>query len=226
MNITALTPQPRNPGRWNLFLDGAFVFALDGAVVLEHGLAAGQELTAEAAERLRTASAEQDLYAAALHYLAARPRSRAEVRRRLLRARPQRPAPEADTVERVLERLERASLLNDQEFAGFWIENRERFSPRSARALGMELRQRGVDRATVDAATDATRDDERALAAGRQRLRSLVGLDFNAFRERLGGFLLRRGFSYSVARGAVRALWAESHGDETPDGDRAEDGED
>ncbi|HEY7975491.1 MAG TPA: RecX family transcriptional regulator, partial [Ktedonobacterales bacterium] len=172
MNITALTPQPRNPGRWNLYLDGTFVFALDGAVVLEHGLAAGQELTAEAAERLRTASAEQDLYAAALHYLAARPRSRAEVRRRLLRARPQRPAPEAATVERVLERLERASLLNDQEFAGFWIENRERFSPRSARALGMELRQRGVDRATVDAATDATRDDERALAAGRQRLRS------------------------------------------------------
>ena len=224
--ITALTPQPRHTDRWNVFLDGAFAFALDGAVVLARGLATGQELTDAEVERLRGAGIEQDLYAAALRFLATRPRSRSEVRRRLLRPRPNHPPPDPEAVARVLERLTDANLLNDEEFAAFWVENRERFSPRSARALGAELRQRGVDRATVDAATDATRDDERALEAGRQRLRSVAGLDYRAFRERLGGFLLRRGFGYAVAGRAVRSLWAESHDETAPTADDADAGTD
>lgn len=233
MRITQLEPQARRPDRWNLALDGAFAFGLDGAVVAAHGLAVGQELTPDTVERLRSAAAEHDLYAAALRFLAPRPRSRAEVRRRLLRPRPTSPRanparasrPPADlaAVERVLDRLTGEGYLDDRDFAGFWVENRERFSPRGARALAAELRQRGVDRATVDAATDPDRDAERALAAGRQKLRTLAGLEYRAFNDRLGPFLLRRGFGYEVARATVRALWAETHGDERAEADDAND---
>jgi regulatory protein len=213
MRITALDPQAHQPDRWNLALDGTFAFALDGAVVVREGLRVGLELSAEDVERLRAAAQEQDLYAAALRFLAPRPRSRVEVRRRLLRPRPKREPPSAAAVERVLERLERAGYLNDREFAAFWVENRERFSPRSARALGVELRQRGIARETADAATAPELDEERALAAGRARSYALRGLDFQAFRERMGAFLVRRGFGYEVAGRAVRQLWAEAGGD-------------
>jgi regulatory protein len=213
MRITALDPQAHQPDRWNLSLDGAFAFGLDGAVVVREGLGIGLELSSEDVERLRVAAQEQDLYTAALRFLAPRPRSRAEVRRRLLAPRPRREPPPAVAVERVLERLQSAGLLNDQDFAAFWVENRERFSPRSARALGMELRQRGVARETADAATAPELDDERALAAGRTRLRALGGQDFKGFRERMGAFLLRRGFGYGVAGRAVRQLWEEMGGD-------------
>ena len=223
MRITQLEPQIRRPDRWNLSLDGAFAFGLDGAVVVEEGLAVGQELTPAAVERLRAAAAERDLYAAALRFLAPRPRSRAEVRRRLLRPRPKHPSADAGAVERVLERLTRDGYLDDRDFAGFWVENRERFSPRGARALAAELRQRGVDRATGEAATDPDRDAERALAAGRQKLHTLAGLDYQAFRDRLGPFLLRRGFGYDVARTAVRQLWDEARGDHSADDDTPDD---
>jgi regulatory protein len=221
MKVTALEPQIRRTDRWNVSLDGAFAFALDGAVVVAEGLVVGLELTPDDVARLRAAGEEQDLLAAGLRFLAPRPRSRAEVRRRLLRPRPRQSAPDGRAVDRVLERLEASGLLDDRAFADFWVENRERFSPRSAHALGMELRQRGVDAKTVHETTEPERDSERALAAGRQKLRSLAGVDYSTFRDRLGPFLLRRGFSFAVARTAVRQMWEEAHG-----GEPVEDNED
>ena len=218
MKITALEPQAHHTGRWNVALDGAFAFGLDEAVLVSEGLAVGDELTPSDVERIQGREAERKLLDAAIRFLTPRPRSRAEVRRRLLRPHPKRPTPAPDAVERMLDRLEQLGLLSDRDFADFWIENRERFSPRSARALSQELRQRGVDRETVDAVADPERDDERALAAGRQKLRSLAGADYETFRNRLGSFLLRRGFSYGVARSATRLLWEEAHGS-APDAD-------
>lgn len=217
MKITALEPQARQPDRYNLSLDGRFALGLDASVVLAEGLSVGAELLAEDVERLRSREDERRLFDAAVRFLAPRPRSRAEVRRRLLRPHPRHAAPSPEAAERILDRLQQLELLDDRQFAEFWIENRERFSPRSARALGQELRQRGVARETVEEVSDPDRDEERALAAGRQRLRGASGLDYETFRARIGGFLLRRGFGYDVVRSAVRALWEESRGDTAPD---------
>lgn len=231
MRITAIEPQEKNPDRYSLHLDGRFALGLDGAAVVAAGLYVGMELTEVDLEQLRHVEAERKLWDAALHFLAPRPRSRAEVRRRLLTPRPNRnrdrerdrKPPDADAVERVLDRLQEQGLLDDQQFATFWVENRDRFSPRGARAIAQELRQRGVSRETVEAAAAPELDAERALAAGRRRLRSVAGLDFADFRARLGPFLLRRGFSYEVAREAVRQLWDETHGEDTVAVDDADD---
>jgi regulatory protein len=180
------------------------------------------ELSEDDITRLRAAAEERRIYDSALSFLTARPRSRAEVRRRLLRPRPNRQTPAPEVVDRVLARLERMGLLDDREFSEFWVEQRERFSPRSASAVRFELRQRGVAREITEETVDSDQDEERALTAGRQRLRSLGGLDYETFRDRLGPFLLRRGFSYTIARQVTKTLWEETHGD-TPEED-AEDG--
>lgn len=218
MKITAIEPQAHHPDRYNIALDGRFAFGLDAAVIVAEGLTVGRELTSDDIARLRVADDERKLLDAALHFLAPRPRSRVEVRRRLLTPKRNRALPSAEAVDRVLDRLEQMGLLDDREFAGFWVENRERFSPRSSRALGQELRQRGVSRETVEEVSDPDRDEERALAAARQRLRTVADADYETFRTRLGQFLLRRGFSYTVARAVVRQLWEETHGGDTSDG--------
>ena len=225
MKITALEPQARHPDRYNLALDGRFALGLDASIVLAEGLTVGRDLTDEEVARLRGSDDERRLLEAAMRFLAPRPRSRAEVRRRLMRPRPKQPAPPAEMVERVLDRLQHMRLLDDRQFADFWVENRERFSPRSARALGQELRQRGVPREVAEEAAGGTDDEERALVAGRQKLRGAAGLEYDAFQARLGGFLLRRGFSYGVARGAVRALWEESRGSAPGSDDEGDAGE-
>jgi len=213
MKITAIEPQQRHPDRYNIALDGRFALGMDGALVVAEGLCVGLELSATDVERLAGREEERRLFDAAVRFLAPRPRSRAEVRRRLLAPRPNRPIPSREGVERILDRLEQMELLNDRDFADFWVENRERFSPRSARALGQELRQKGVARETAEQVSDPDRDADRALAAARQRLHTLRGLEYEAFRTRLGQYLLRRGFSYGIARETVRLLWEELRGE-------------
>jgi regulatory protein len=208
-----MQPHRRRPDEWHISLDGDYAFTLDGATLVAEGLAVGMELGEDDITRLRAAAEERRIYDAALSFLTARPRSRAEVRRRLLRPRPHRQTPAPEVVDRVLARLERMGLLDDREFSEFWVEQRERFSPRSASAVRFELRQRGVAREITEETVDSDQDEERALAAGRQRLRSLGGLDYETFRDRLSPFLTRRGFTYTIARQVTKTLWEETHGD-------------
>jgi regulatory protein len=214
MKITAIEPQARRPTRRNIEVDGRFALALDETLVLEYALIVGQEVTQADLETWRAAEEFQHLLENALNFLTFRPRSREEVRRHV---QGQRVPPEM--VQRVLEKLDQMGVLNDQQFASFWVENREEFNPRSARALGAELRQRGVDRETIAASVAPERDEERALAAGRKKLRSLSTADYQTFRNRLGPFLLRRGFSYTITNAAVRQLWEELHAERPPEDD-------
>ncbi len=219
MKITAVEPSARTPDRWHISLDGAYAFSVDGTLLVSEGLYSGREVTEDEVRRWRQAAEEQRTFDAALAFLAARPRSRTEIRRRLLRPNPKRPSPAPETVERVLARLTEMGLVNDEEFASFWVEQRERFSPRAAYAMTQELRQRGVSAEVATQAADPERDLERALQAGRQRARMLPTDDYAAFRTKLGSFLQRRGFAYGVARDTVRQLWQELGGERNADGD-------
>ena len=207
MLITALEPQTNNPERINLFVDGRFLLGVNAAIVLQMGLRLEQELSPDQLEQLRSEEVEQQAVDRALNYLSYRPRSREEVRRYL-----RRKETPPEIIEAALARLDRLDFVNDRTFAGFWIESREQFSPRGARALKNELRLKGVERDVVDELVDDEQDEERALRAGRKKAISLANIpdiDYATFRNRLGSFLQRRGFGYEVATKTVRTLWKE-----------------
>lgn len=208
--ISAIQQDARRPERYHLHLDDGRVLTLDEALVVSEHLYAGLALDEGAITWLLAAEEERALVDRATRYLAARPRSRTEVRRRLLRPAPGKPTPSAEAVERALERMEHFGYLDDAAFATYWTEQRDRFSPRSARAIQQELRQRGVDAETVGASATPDDDEERAVAAGRKRLRALASADQRDFTQRMGAFLQRRGFGYGVARAAIRRLWDEA----------------
>lgn len=212
-SITAIRQDERRPDHYHIELESGDDLLLDEALVVSERLAPGDALDDADIARLRAAAAEREVFDRAAMYLAVRPRSRAETRRRLLRTSPRRAAPPEDVVDRTLDRLERMGYLDDTAFAAYWAEQRERFSPRSARAIRQELRQHGVDAETAAASANPDDDEERAVAAGRKRLGGLAQADYQTFYTRMGGFLQRRGFSYGVARSAIRRLWAESHGE-------------
>ena len=196
-----------NPDRINLFVDGRFLMGVSTVIVLQMGLRLEQELSPEQLEQLHSEEIEQRAVDRALNYLSYRPRSREEVRRYL-----RRKETPAEIIETALERLDRLDFVNDRTFAGFWIESREHFSPRGARALKNELRMKGVERDVVDELVNDEQDEERALRAGRKKAMSLVNtpnIDYATFRNRLGSFLQRRGFGYQVVTKTVRELWKE-----------------
>ena len=207
MRITALEPQVNNPERINLYVDGRFLLGVNAAIVLQMGLRLQQELSPDQLEQLQSEEAEQRAVDRALNYLSYRPRSREEVRRYL-----RRKETPPEIIETALARLDRLDFVNDRTFSGFWIESREQFSPRGARALKNELRMKGVERDIVDEMVNDEQDEERALRAGRKKAMALVNapdIDYATFRNRLGSFLQRRGFGYQVTARTVRALWKE-----------------
>jgi regulatory protein len=207
MRITALEPQMNNPDRINLFVDGRFLMGVNAVIVLQMGLRLEQELSPELLEQLHSEEIEQRAVDRALNYLSYRPRSREEVRRYL-----KRKETPPEIIETALARLDRLDFVNDRAFAGFWIDSREHFSPRGARALKNELRMKGVERDVVDELVNDEQDEERALRAGRKKALSLVNtpnIDYATFRNRLGSFLQRRGFGYQVVTKTVRELWKE-----------------
>ena len=120
-------------------------------------------------------------------------------------------APET-VIEEVLKRLQDTNLLNDQQFAQTWVENRNTFRPRSRRALAMELRQKGLDDEVVQDTLDNNVDENAlALEAARKYARKVQKLDWPDFRQKLGGFLGRRGFSYGIVAPVLRQVWSEVH---------------
>lgn len=211
--VTALEPQLHDAERVNVYLDGSFAFGASLLVITARRIVVGRELSDEEVADLRHDEQIERAYGAALAFLSYRPRSRREVADYL-----QRRKVESEVVSAVIERLERLALIDDHEFARFWVENRRQFRPRGARALQQEMRLKGVPNDIIaDALADLGEEDRLAYEAGARRLRSLQTGDRQEFFRRMVGFLQRRGFGYEVAAGTARRLWSEAHGGESGD---------
>jgi len=199
--ITALRVQRRNRNRVNVYLDGRFAFGL--AAIEAARLRVGQVLSDEDIARLRQRDTAERAAGRALDLLSYRPRSEAEIRERLT----ERYDPE--TAGEVLERLRRSGLVDDREFARYWVQNRLEHNPRGAVALRQELYQKGVDESAIEEALAEYDEEEAAARAAEMARRKLRGLPPDVFRRRLTDYLLRRGFSYGVVRAVVQQALEE-----------------
>lgn len=203
--ITALKIQKRNPNRVNVYLDGEFAFGLSRTTAA--WLRVNQPLTPEKIAALQAQDAQEDAFQQALRLLSYRPRSVAEVRKKLVDKKYD-PA----VIEAVLNRLLDSHYLSDQNFAEEWVENRSTFRPRSRRMLQYELRKKGVAEEHIQSALARITDEtELAYQAGIRYAARLADLDRETFRRRLGAYLSRRGFSYGTIAPVVKRIWDETH---------------
>ncbi len=221
MRVTQIEPAQRDADRVAVWLDGRLALTCHASVWAAAGWVTGDDVGAEDVRRLTETDETQTLVERALRLLAARPRSRAELARRLARGTKARPAPAPAQIEAALARLAELELIDDRAFADFWVEQRDRFRPKGSQALRGELRGQGVARDEIEAVVAPDRDLERALDAGRRRAHQIAARkpdDPRAFRDQLGPFLVRRGFPYDIVREAVTRLWREISETDAPVG--------
>ena len=202
--ITAIEPQQKNPQRVNIYLDGEFAFGLDALVA--GWLRVGQELGEEKIASLKLQDDHEVTFQKAVHFLSFRPRSSAEVRQNLSKR-----GISESLIEETLNRLQSTRLVNDDAFARAWVENRNTFRPRGKPALRMELRKKGLNEEIIQSVLDAQVNEAAlALTTARKYGRRLSGLEWPEFRQKLSGFLARRGFSYTTLAPVVSKVWKES----------------
>lgn len=200
--ITGLEVQKRSPERVSVYLDGEFAFGLPAIEAAR--LHQGQVLSEAEIAALRALDDLSRAIDYAARLLARRPYSSAEIRRSLA-AREVAPT----TIEEALARLESLGYVDDRAFAQFWVENRERFRPRSPQALRHELRQKGLAADIIEAALSALDARESAVRAAQEPLRRLRGQTRAEVQIRLGAFLARRGFDYDIIREAVETILSQ-----------------
>jgi len=138
-----------------------------------------------------------------LRLLTARARTRAELEGQLAK----RGYPD-DVSARVLDRLARAGLVDDVDFAEQWVRSRRANAGKGKRALAAELRTKGVDDDVIAAALadiDAGAERQRAEQLVRDKLRrEKLGDDDTKVARRLVGMLARRGYSQTMAFDVVK----------------------
>jgi regulatory protein len=202
--ITALRASRGRGKRVRVFMDGRFAFSLEAEVALKEGLKVGQELYTGQIDALTRANQCQRCLDAAAGYLSYRPRSEYELRKRLLKR-----GFDDDSIEAVLAKLKGQGLIDDGDFARFWKENRQSFSPRSQWLTRLELKQKGVPNEIIEQVASTIDDADNAYKAATRRARSLMVSDYRSFRRRLGEYLKRRGFGYGVINKTIERLWQE-----------------
>ena len=117
-----------------------------------------------------------------------------------------------DIAEAVLDRFEELHLLDDTSYAETFVRSRHTERGLAKRALGYELRKRGIDEETAAEALSTLDEDQEATTARRlvdSRLRATKGLDPQVRTRRLVGMLARKGYSGSIAFRVVKEALAE-----------------
>jgi len=218
--ITRVQPLKPRGLKVRVHLDRGEPFEVVLEALERHRLGVGDSLTRTRKHDLLNDHEDLCVRDAALNLISYRARTRAELRRRLLRKgfRPAR-------IDLCLDRLEDRGLIDDEAVAAAFIRDRLRHRPRGRASLASELRAKGVssemafetirrvfDDEDTDDATLARQVAESWVARqSRPVLEALVMERRSPEREkamrRLVGYLARRGFrGDAMSSGVRRAL--------------------
>jgi len=207
LKITSISAQKRDKDRVNISVNGKYRLSLDIFQLVDLGIKVGKEYTDEELTALEEESLFGKLYMRALEYCLMRPHSQRELRDYLYRKTRDTRTKEGAVrkgvsvalTERVFDRLQEKGYIDDEKFAGFWIENRNLRKGSSKRKLSAELNAKGVDRTIIERLLSETdRDDKTELKKiiDKKRLRYD---DEQKFMQ----YLARQGFSYDDIKEAL-----------------------
>lgn len=133
-----------------------------------------------------------------------RPRSEKEFYSRLKRKKFEEPL-----IRQTLGFLKEKGFIDDNYFARSWIDSRLK-KPLGLRRIRQELRQKGVDKQTIESNIEKIKNSysEESVVSqlARRRLDKSKGIDPGKLKVRIYAYLLRRGFSPETVINALNQL--------------------
>ncbi len=148
-----------------------------------------------------------DLLNYAFFFLKFRPRSKEEIEM-YLNKKIQKRHWSRDDVKKVIHHLEELELVNDKNFVKWFVEQRMLLKPKSRYFLRQELLKHGIEKETIEEYFSSNEVDEEKLAEKilSDRWHRYKNLDNRKRFEKAASFLLRRGFSFEIAKKIINKL--------------------
>jgi len=195
-----------------VFLDGEFAFGLTEDQLYTLRLHKDDELTEKQLLEIEQTVLANSARRAAERQLARSMRTEKEVRKRLREKEfPQR------VIDETIEWLIGCRFLDDPEYARSFIRTRMRLKPASRRMLRSELIRKGIRPEIADSALDELVEDDADSESASKLADKYIAqnrhIETRKLRNRLIGFLKRRGYSMSIIMGSLEKLNDDSQDD-------------
>lgn len=205
MFITKISLQAKNSGRVNIFIDGKYSFSLSLSQLADLKLKQNQELSGEQLAAFKDESLFGKLYFRTVDYCLLRPRSVKEVKDYLFKKTlstkykskktgeiKQREGVSALITNRVLEAVIQKKYVDDENFARWWVENRNLKKGVSQKKLRSELLSKGVDSKIIEAAIAKVNRDDKT------ELQKVITKKYHQYddQQKLIRYLAGQGFNY------------------------------
>lgn len=198
--ITKISQQ-KSKDRVNVYLDHKFGFSLDLENFVKYNLKAGQELSRSDIEAIKSKGDLARFTEQLVKFACLRPRSRWEIERWLARKKIPK-----EFKSKLIKKLEKFELLNDQKFAEWWIGQRIEFRPRSNAELTSELINKHIDKDTIKMVLGNANLNEVELATRVLRKHDYKWNRIKNEKERfrkMSQYLGRKGYSWDVIKKAI-----------------------
>jgi len=205
MKITRIEPQKKHAGRMNVYADGEFLVGVAADTLLRFGLRKGDEISPATLQAIARAEELLGARSAALRLLGVRPRTVREIRDALR----EKEFPD-DIGAETIAALSAAGLLDDAAFARAYVRNALALRPSGSILLKRKLLLLGVDRAVADEAVGEILGGADQAAGAAQAAEKFLArkrrsaADDARVRQLLVQFLMRRGYTWDIAREATR----------------------
>lgn len=197
MKIERIERSKHKQERVLVYLEGGDLLRVTESELLHFGLYIGLDIDGETVVQLQKCGARSETRVRAANMISARPLSRRELTRRLVQK-----GAEADDADAAADYLEQLGAVDDATYAALLVRHYSAQGYGPAR-IRDEFCRRGVPRECWDAALEAAPDAGETLArliAAKTKGQALSPKEH----KRLTDLLLRRGFSWSEVRSALR----------------------
>ena len=167
-----------------------------------NSLHTGMDISSEQKKEMVHANELQGCLEKAIRLLAYRPRSELEIKQYLYKH-----GYRNNTIDETMEKLKSQDLVNDEDFASYWRDNRLSLNPKSRRMLKYELKSKGITGELVENTLSTVDDLTAAYNAGFKKARILPTDNYTEFIKRVSDHLKWRGFDFEVISTVAKQLW-------------------
>lgn len=197
--ITKIKPQ-KDKKRVNIYLDDKFGFGLDLENLVKLNLKVDQELSEGEVVQIVKKAEFSKVSERLLNYASLRPRSEKEITDWLKRKKVNE-----NLHKDLFDKLKHFKLLNDYNFAKWWVEQRLNFKKKSKKEIVYELISKGVKKEIIDEVLAGFDIDEEKIAKGLIEKKKYKWERYGReIREqKMKEFLLRKGFSWNIVSKVV-----------------------
>lgn len=205
ITITKIERQKKNKQRYSLYSDDKFIIGISEESFLEFNIRSGIDLPEELLQKIEQKENFVAIREQAWRFLARREHSKKELRDKLIVK-----GHKQEDIDKIILELQNKKYLNDSSFARQMISDEVNLKRNGPLLIKNKLKKKGVDSDLVSSLLDELYDEllqyQNCQYFANKKSGTLKDNDDYSARNKLGNFLIQKGFSWNMCKRVISEL--------------------